>query len=167
MELELGLQTVDAYPQRAFPATIQRVRYGSETTNNVVTYQGVLEVANDDLSLRPGMTATASITTLKRNDVLLVPNAALRFKPARTDASATGSTSVLSKLFPRPPRSNRPKTVTSSTDSGTTQTVWLLSNGEPVAVSVTVGASDGKHTEILSGDLKQGDRVITDSESAS
>ena len=105
-------------------------------------------------------------TTLERNGVLLVPNAALRFKLTHTD-QATGRSSVISTLFPRPPRSNRPKSVTNSADSGTMQTVWLLRNGQPVAASVTVGATNGKQTEILAGELKEGDKVITDSETAS
>lgn len=158
--------TVDAYPQRTFPATIKRVRYGSETTNGVVTYQGVLEVANDDLSLRPGMTATANITTLERDNALLVPNAALRFRPVHTDQTA-GRSSVISTLFPRPARNNRSKSITNTATSGTTQTVWVLKNGQPVAVAVTVGATNGKQTEILAGELKEGDKVITDSETAS
>ena len=71
--------TVSAWPGRNFPAAIQRVGLGSTTTDNVVTYKTVLTVANDDLALRPGMTATARIITAQRDNVLLVPNAALRF----------------------------------------------------------------------------------------
>ncbi len=73
--------TVDAYPARKYPARITRVRFGSQTKEGVVSYQTVLAVNNDDLSLRPGMTATAEITTAQRDNVLLVPNAALRFTP--------------------------------------------------------------------------------------
>ena len=74
--------TVSAYPARNFPATITRVAFGSTITDNVVTYLTYLDVDNADLSLRPGMTATATITATERNDVLLVPNTALRFTPA-------------------------------------------------------------------------------------
>ncbi|MDQ1259770.1 MAG: HlyD family secretion protein, partial [Pseudomonadota bacterium] len=73
--------TVSAYPSRRFPATIRRVAYGSTTTNNVVTYVATLDVNNSDLSLRPGMTAVATIVATEREDVLLVPNTALRFSP--------------------------------------------------------------------------------------
>ncbi len=71
--------TVSAYPSRRFPARITRVAYGSTTTDNVVTYITYMEVDNADLALRPGMTATATINATERNDVLLVPNTALRF----------------------------------------------------------------------------------------
>ena len=73
--------TVSAYPVRSFPAKITRVGFGSTITDNVVTYLTYLDVDNADLALRPGMTATASITASQRNDVLLVPNTALRFTP--------------------------------------------------------------------------------------
>ena len=73
--------TVDAYPTRKFPAQIRRVGFGSQTTDGVVSYKTILTVNNDDLSLRPGMTATAEITTATREGVLLVPNEALRFTP--------------------------------------------------------------------------------------
>ena len=76
--------TVSAYPSRKFPATITRVAYGSTTTENVVTYITYLEVDNSDLTLRPGMTATATITATERKDVLLVPNTALRYSPSST-----------------------------------------------------------------------------------
>ena len=74
--------TVSAYPSRQFPARITRVGFGSTITDNVVTYLTYLDVDNADQNLRPGMTATATITATKRRDVLLVPNTALRFTPA-------------------------------------------------------------------------------------
>lgn len=80
--------TVSAWPDRRYPATITRVGYGATTKDNVVTYVTELEVGNQDLSLRPGMTATATITATERRDVLLVPNAALRFTPLLEGAAA-------------------------------------------------------------------------------
>ena len=80
--------TVSAYPGRKYPAVITRVAFGSTTTDNVVTYVTYLDVDNTDLSLRPGMTATATITATSRNDVLLVPNTALRFEPASAAGAA-------------------------------------------------------------------------------
>ena len=80
--------TVSAYPARKYPAKITRVAYGSTITDNVVTYITYLEVENTDLSLRPGMTATATISATERRDVLLVPNTALRFTPTAPDAGA-------------------------------------------------------------------------------
>ncbi len=96
---------MSAWPGRRYPATITRVAYGSTTTDNVVTYVTTLEVANDDLSLRPGMTATATITTTDRQDVLLVPNTALRYAPssgAPPAARGGGSGGIVSALVPRP-----------------------------------------------------------------
>jgi HlyD family secretion protein len=154
--------TVDAYPHRQFPALIRRVAYGSQTKDGVVSYPTVLSVDNDDLSLRPGMTATAEITTLERSDVLLVPNAALRFSPPVPAAPPRERRSVVSRLLPRPPRmgGRSPRTRNGSND---TPTVWVLENGRPVPVAVTVGASDGSRTEITGGDLQAGEAVITES----
>lgn len=157
---------VDAYPNRDYPSRITRTAYGSQTKEGVVSYLTVLEVNNDDMSLRPGMTATAAIVTAARNDALLVPNAALRFSPpsGQTNAAAgQQKRSVLASLMPRPP-SNRGKQSRSTAAKG--QQVWVLRNGEPVAVPVTVGVSDGKHTEILAGDLQPGTPVITESQGA-
>lgn len=149
--------TVAAWPRRTFPATIKRVGIGSTVTDNVVTYKTVLDVANDDLALRPGMTASARIVTAKRDNVLLVPNAALRFTPP-TAADAAPQGSVVSRLIPRPPRptGQKAKAVAS------TSQVWVLREGKPVAVAVETGASDGKRTEITGGELKAGMAVITD-----
>lgn len=155
--------TVDAYPDRVYPAVIRRVRYGSETTNGVVTYQGVLQVANDDLSLRPGMTATASVITQDRKGALLVPNAALRYTPPASAASGQSRDSVVFALIPRPRRDEAEKTV-QSVVRGADQTVWVLKGGTPAAVPVKVGITDGRQTEILSGELNAGDAVITDAE---
>jgi HlyD family secretion protein len=96
--------TVSAYPGRNYPATVTRVAYGSTTTDNVVTYITYLDVDNSDLSLRPGMTATATIIATSRNDVLLVPNTALRFEPAAAEAAAPaakGGGGIVSQLTPR------------------------------------------------------------------
>ncbi len=150
--------TVSAWPGRTFPATIQRVGLGSTITDNVVTYKTVLGVANDDLALRPGMTATARITTANRDNVLLVPNAALRFSPTST-AAAAQSGSIVSRLMPRPPTQKAQQRPNSQ--NGTPQ-VWLLSDGQPVAIAVQTGASNGRQTEIVGGELKAGMAVITD-----
>ncbi len=152
--------TVDAWPDRRYQATIRRVDYGSKEVNGVISYQTVLDVANDDLSLRPGMTGMAEITTQTRTDVLLVPNAALRFTPvtAAPGQKRSGG-SVVSALVPRPPRQVR--NVQSPTGKGASR-IWVLRNGEPVAVRVKTGASNGKVTEIIGGDLKPGMEVITE-----
>lgn len=150
--------TVSAWPGRSFPATIQRVGLGSTITDNVVTYKTVLGVANNDLALRPGMTATARIITADRDNVLLVPNSALRFSPT-TAAAPAQSGSIVSRLMPRPPR-QKPQQRPNGKD-GTPQ-VWVLSDGRPVAIAVQTGASNGRQTEIVAGELKAGMAVITD-----
>lgn len=154
--------TVSAWSGRSFPATLQRVGIGSTTTDNVVTYKTVLGVANDDLALRPGMTATARIVTANRENVLLVPNAALRFTPPTTnDAAPQGS--YISRLMPRPPQQKKPQAKKSN---GAEPQVWVLDNGQPKPLAVTVGASNGRQTEITGGELKTGMAVITDYQEA-
>jgi HlyD family secretion protein len=154
--------TVSAFPSRRFPATITRVAFGSTITDNVVTYQTLLDVKNDDLNLRPGMTATSTITAVERKDVLLVPNTALRFAPQTAGAaSAKSGSNIMTSVMPRMPRSGAKKTAT----GGTAKQVWVLRDGTPVAVNVTPGISDGRMTEITDGDLTEGMAVITDQRS--
>ncbi len=164
---------VDAFPGRTFPAKVTRVNVGSNssssssssststttsTTGTVVAYTAVLSVDNQDETLRPGMTATADIVTQELHDVLLVPNSALRFKPA-TAAQGGGITSVL----PGPGRMRRSGANRQvNFGAGSSQTLYVLDEkGDPKAVQVTVGASDGTRTVITGGDLKPGMKVIT------
>jgi len=154
--------TVAAWPGRNFPATIQRVGLGSTITDNVVTYKTVLTVANDDLALRPGMTATASIVTASRENVLLVPNAALRFTPPQASAPKPDG-GIVAGLLPRPPAA--PKKSLNVSNPGAPQ-LWVLDKATPRAVPVKTGVSNGRLTEILGGDLKAGMAVITDYQEA-
>ena len=153
--------TVSAWPGRSFPATIRRVGLGSTTTDNVVTYKTVLSVANDDLALRPGMTATARIVTANRENALLVPNAALRFSPPTTSA-AKSSGSILSRLLPRPPQPRKQQQAQAVSAPGAARQVWVLRDGQPAAVSVQTGVSNGRQTEITGGELQAGMAVIVD-----
>lgn len=155
--------TVAAWPGRKFPASIQRVGLGSTTTDNVVTYKTILQVGNDDLALRPGMTATASIVTASREQVLLVPNAALRFTPP-TLAGPAASRSLVARLMPGPPP-QAPKNRPAATPVGAPQ-VWVLGDNGPQAVAVKTGVSNGRHTEILGGELRAGMAVITEYQEA-
>ena len=153
--------TVDAYPDRSFQAEITRVSYGSKTTDGVVTYDTVLAVDNSDLSLRPGMTATAVITVQKVENALLVPNAALRFSPEAEDTD-TGSrkSSLISKIMPRPPR-HKSSTKSVVTKNGQAdQKVWVLKDGRPVAIAVRTGLTDGVMTEIVKGAVTPGMELI-------
>jgi len=149
--------SVDAYSSRKYEARIRRVSYGSQTTSGVVTYDTVLTVTNDDLTLRPGMTATAEITTIEHEDVLLVPNAAVRFTPPAAAAPAQQG-SIVSRLLPRPPRfPSRANTNGKNGKSGTGQ-VYVLKDGMPAAVPVTIGPSNGRLTEVTSSELTPGRR---------
>ena len=153
--------TVSAYPSRKYPAKIYRVAYGSTITENVVTYVTYLEVDNSDLSLRPGMTASATITATERQDVLLVPNTSLRFTPS-LGAGAKAKGGIVSSLLPRMPQGAR-KT---AGGSGPAKQVWVLRDGAAVAVNVSTGISDGRMTEVSGGELQAGMLVITDQRAA-
>jgi HlyD family secretion protein len=160
--------TVSAYPSRKFPATITRVAYGSTTTENVVTYITYLEVDNSDLTLRPGMTATATITATERKDALLVPNTALRYSPstgASTGKPAAQSSSIVGSLMPRMPGGSGNRKSAGSAAGGGGKQVWVLRDGAPVAVPVQTGISDGRMTEVTGGELSADMNVITDQRS--
>jgi HlyD family secretion protein len=153
--------TVDAYPERTFPAVITKVYYAAQTVEGVVTYETVLSVENADLALRPGMTATAEITVKKLTDVVLIPNAALRFTPpALEEPAAPGGGGLLGRLLPRPPASMvRRKDV--QIPSGQKR-IWTLREGVPVAILVTVGATDGQMTQVVAGDVSPGLPLLVD-----
>ncbi|WP_137046434.1 efflux RND transporter periplasmic adaptor subunit [Pseudolabrys sp. FHR47] len=155
---QMATFSVDAFPNRKFPARIRYTRYSSETTNNVVTYKAILDVDNSELLLRPGMTATAEIKVKEVQDALLIPNAALRYSPPATTA-ATDNRSLLSRILPGPPRL---RTATPREEAGQNRTVWVLRDGTAVAQRIAIGASDGKRTEVLSGDLQAGAAIILD-----
>lgn len=182
--------TVSAYPARRYPATVTRVDYGSTKTDNVVTYVARLEVENDDLSLRPGMTASATIRATERKNVLLVPNAALRFTPTgmqppsqsapdgaapkenraresgKPQAASSSGGGFVGQLMPRPPRGNRQGARGEQAQGpGQTRYVWVLQNGQPEAVQVKTGSSDGRMTEVESEQLQEGAALITDQRS--
>jgi HlyD family secretion protein len=178
--VEAGQQanfTVAAWSNRKFLASVERVDLGSTLTDNVVTYTTVLKVSNDDLALRPGMTASAEIITARRDNVLLVPNAALRFNPERGSASggsgAAQQQGFLSRLMPRMQRQPRGGNGAGRRPGGgnnggsDNSRVWVLENGQPRPVSFKSGVSNGRHTEVLEGELKAGMRIITDYQEAS
>ncbi|OWV96004.1 efflux RND transporter periplasmic adaptor subunit [Rhizobium sp. R693] len=154
--------TVDAYPNRSFPAEIKQIRFASETTNNVVTYKAILSVDNADLLLRPGMTATADVTVEAVKNTLMLPNSALRYAPPA--AESPRSRGIFGLL--RPPRMG-PRTSNQGGESltGAKRRIWVLKAGKPAAVVIQVGSSDGQFTQIVSGDLKEGDAVVTDTTS--
>jgi HlyD family secretion protein len=159
---------VDAWPDRSFEATVLKVAYGSAVTDNVVTYETDLSVSNEDLSLRPGMTATADIAVAHHEDVLIVPVAALRFTPTPPDQvdrqKATEESSFLESLLPsrkRPTsqKGDRSRAGQSEPINGASK-IWILENNRPKAVEVTLGISDGSYTEVISDELSEGTQVI-------
>jgi HlyD family secretion protein len=151
--------TVDTYPDKKFSAVIRELRFGSEVVQGVVTYKAVLTTDNSELLLRPGMTATAQIVTAQVDDAVTVPNAALRFSPP-ADTQDLDQRNFLQKIMPGPPRLRQPSSPHAA--SGAERKVWVLAGGAPQEVSVTVGPSDGKRTQIVSGDLKPGQPAIVD-----
>jgi HlyD family secretion protein len=156
--------TVDAYPQQQFTADITQVRYGAVTTDGVVTYQAVLSVANPDLLLRPGMTATAEIVVEKIADTLLVPNSALRYRPDSSVRQAGTSGGLLSSLMPGPRRRPSRIMTAAGTDKlpGQGATVWTLgADRRPAPLTVQTLATDGARTAVSAGGLQPGLAVIT------
>lgn len=152
---------VDAYPDRNFPATIEAVRFASETVSNVVTYKAILTVDNDDLLLRPGMTATADITVQAVEDALLIPNAALRYSPPAQSQARGGG--IIQRIFAPPrPRANRNARERGTASAG--RAVWIERDGVPQRIAVETGPTDGQFTVLKSGDVTAGDRLITEAE---
>ncbi len=132
--------TVDAFPKRTFNGSVSQVRQSPQTVQNVVTFDVVVSVDNEDLALKPGMTASTRIVVGERDDVVRVPNQALRYVPGGLAGAMAGVGTPGTQ--PEQPR------------------VWILRDGEPTAVAVTTGLDDDNYTEILEGDLKEGDRVV-------
>ncbi|MGA1790813.1 MAG: efflux RND transporter periplasmic adaptor subunit, partial [bacterium] len=156
--------TVDAYPDKNFPARVTQVRYASQTVEGVVTYETVLNVDNSDLLLRPGMTATADIIVKKVKDGILIPNAALRFTPpVQQNNTSKESRGLVGALLPRPPRRNHQATQRQDKTANSHQKrIWHLKEGIPVPRTVTTGASDGQMTEVVAGEVKPGLPLIVD-----
>lgn len=155
--------TVDAYPDRTFPARINQVRYGAQTVQGVVTYETILDVDNTDLSLRPGMTATADIIVKKVHDAILIPNAALRFAPPaqQVQTSARSGGSLFSRLFPRR-RHNTQKPREAETGDNKQKQVWTLQDNKPVALKITTGATNGVMTQVTGGAVEPGTPLVVD-----
>lgn len=139
--------TVQGFPNIPFEGKVSQVRQAPITLQNVVTYDVVISVANPKLLLKPGMTATARIITAERDDVLRVPDQALHFAPAGVAPGQNGA---------RPGRAGGRRPAAKSGEGR----VFVLRDGQPIAVPVKVGLDDDANAEVLSGDLKQGDHVI-------
>jgi HlyD family secretion protein len=175
--------TVDAYPAQVFRGTVRQIRNAPTTVQNVVTYDAVVDVANPELKLKPGMTANVTFVYAEKDDVLKVPNAALRFKPppgfggeanGRPAAPAGGA----GKAAPagsggqapaeggaRPAgqaAGGGPGAGRAGVEARDRRTVWVLRDSKPTPVRIRTGISDGSVTEVLEGELQAGDQVVTD-----
>lgn len=147
--------TVDAYPEENFKGRIIQIRNNPTTIQNVVTYSSVIEVANPDLKLKPGMTANLAVQISQKDSVLKIPNAALRFQPFRSDKSdvfvrASGN------------HSGETKNKRNLMNHKDKPKIWVLSSlGLPEARTIQLGITDGAFTEVKEGTLQEGDQVIT------
>jgi HlyD family secretion protein len=169
---------VDAYPGERFKGKVRQIRNAAQTLQNVVTYDAVIDVDNSELKLRPGMTANVNFVFANRDDVLRIPNAALRFRP---------STEVFTALKLEPPKRTRSGdgadggkgqpgggagarqragsgggASASADDAPDRKVVWVLKGGMPSSTRVKTGTTDGTKTEVVEGPLAEGDQVITD-----
>jgi HlyD family secretion protein len=175
--------TVDAYPGKKFVGKLREIRNAPQTVQNVVTYDAVIDVPNPDLELKPGMTANVSFSVASRDNALRLVNAALRFRPpagvlASASAGSAAAGSARSGSFARTGGSGTPGGSPVPSASGASaspgrarnagggpppdrKTVYVLRDGTPQAVRIRVGITDGSNTEILEGDLREGDLVIT------
>lgn len=162
--------TVDAWPSRTYTAVVDRVAYGSVMTNNVVTYNTQLKVTNDDLSLRPGMTATADISIAKRENVLLVPKAALRFDPAVADSLGKVEQSkktIVQSLAPRGGlRWGQKSPIPPAKLRSEGPSVWVLKDGQAVEIPIKIGLSDSRFTEAVGEGLVEGLPIIVSAKPA-
>lgn len=150
--------SVDAYPHRKFFAKVDKVNYGSTTTDNIVSYEVTINVDNKDLSLRPGMSATADIIVAEKKNVLLLPVSALFFQPQKQEIQTKKKTT---SLFgpPMPPRhKNTTKPKDKQTNVGEEKQIWVLQGGNPIQRMIKVGISDGKNVEVEG--IGEGSEVI-------
>ena len=153
--------TVDAFPSRNFTGEVQQIRLNPTNQQNVVTYNVRVNVANPELVLLPGMTAYVNIAVQKREKVLLVPNAALRFKPAdAADKKPENGQKTASTAAPGTPPAGAPGEKKGKKRDGQSGTVYVLEGEEIKPVSVQLGITDNRNTEVVGGELKEGDRIV-------
>jgi HlyD family secretion protein len=191
MEATFG---VDAFPGRRFAGKVRQIRNAAQTVQNVVTYDAVVDVSNPDLELRPGMTANVSFIHADRQDVLKVPNAALRFRPppelsgggrkgdgggaegggggggrAQAQAQTPGAPGTQASGAAGPGGPGGGGRRAAAGEGGAREpdrrTVWVLRGEKPEPVRIRTGVSDGSATEVIEGELREGDAAVTDAAS--
>lgn len=154
--------TVDALPGQTGHGKVRQIRYAPNTNQNVVTYNSIIEVANPNLKLMPGMTANVSIRVARRDNVLKIPNAAFRFRPpkvaetAKTQGKGNGPTEE-----PAAPAKKSDTGKPKKDKKRSERTVYVLRGDDVQPVKLKLGISDGRETELLEG-LKEGDAVVVD-----
>jgi HlyD family secretion protein len=159
---------------------VRQIRNAAQTVQNVVTYDAVVDVQNPDLALRPGMTANVTFVWAERDDVLRVPNAALRFRPPAdlqgggrrgAGGAAAGAPGAQGAQAGAARPQGAPAAVPAGPAGGRRadgepgsdrRTVWVLRGEKPEAVKLRTGVSDGSTTEVVEGDLREGDAAVTD-----
>jgi HlyD family secretion protein len=146
--------TVDAYPSERFKGKVRQIRNAPQTVQNVVTYDAVIDVDNSALKLKPGMTSNVTFVYAEKDDVLRVPNAALRWKPPAD---------LMAKLDPTAsPKGKGHRANKGDPTTADKRNLWVLRGENPVMVPIRVGVSDGSLSEIAEGEIKEGDLAVTD-----
>lgn len=164
--------TVDAYDDELFEGRISEVRYSSTEVQNVVTYPVVVSTTNPDLKLLPGMTATLSFQVKKQEDVIRVPNAALRFYPKTSNVHPDDHDILQGRTIPSPDEEEEVAELSAAEKAAAGQKrrkrhVWIVEGDKLRAVEVTTGITDNKYTELIAGDLKPGQQLVTGVENQS
>jgi HlyD family secretion protein len=156
--------TVDAYPGETFRGTVRQIRNAPQTVQNVVTYDAVIDIDNEALKLKPGMTANVTFVAAERRDVLRLPNAALRFRPSAEVLALAGVAPErwTGRRGAGPQGVGAPAADDGGRVATTSRRVFVLADGRPRAVAIGIGISDGSVTEITKGPLKEGEKVILD-----
>jgi len=155
--------TVDAYPGQTFTGKVRQIRNAPQTVQNVVTYDAVVDIANPELKLKPGMTANVTFVAAQRDDALRVKNAALRFHPTPEVLAAAGFSGAGTGATPQALAAQGGSGRWQRDDSnGNRRRVWVLESGKPHPVAIQTGVSDGSLTEVAGGKLAEGAQVITD-----
>lgn len=161
--------TVDSFPGQRFFGKIRQIRNAATTVQNVVTYDAVIDVDNEDLKLRPGMTANVTVIYAERQSVLAVPNAALRFRPPNAVEKAvergSGERGAGGERGGGGSGDRTHAHRSSGEDGPESHTLWVMRGASPQTVTVHTGLTDGSITEVVDGDVHEGDQVVIDANS--